>query len=285
MRYLTDFFLGNTNTVTIKKLPSDKRHELLAGNNVPYQFPKDAPELKFPVEEHHPALFVDTNDQPLVFDINNEAHVNYLRECNQLFKDTFKRLKQMDSTNTVLCVSYLLTIIPQLIVVNRPFSGHVMKSILAQKFTNEAVNYTDEMIAMGVIYYQGQRTALYKEYREIFLRQIHNMVWATGYWEAGAEPEVLKTIQTHPVINELVLTMSEVLTIEEIKAIISDSIEDLFLQNANNLHQQLYSGRRQAVNLSLYGTQSDSFMNYIKAPALYMLDKGADAVSFVQSFR
>lgn len=219
------------------------------------------------------------------FDVNNTDHVNYINECNQLFKDTFKRLKQTDSTTNWLFISYFLTTIPQYIAVHRPFSGHVLRSILVQKATTEAVNYTDEALAIVGFYYQGQRSILYKEYQEIFQRQIHNMIWATGYWSRDASKETLEAIQNNLVINDLVLTMSEVLTIEEIRAIISDAIEKLFLQNAESLHERLYSGRRQAVNLSLYGTQSNSIISYIKAPALYMLDKLSDATSFVQSFR
>lgn len=282
MRAITEFFLGQHKTITITRPPVNKHHDLLAKSNSPYQFPENS--LSFPVETFHPPRFVDKNNEPLNFDVDNPEHVEYIRDCNQLFKDTFKRLKNSDSFNTILCVSYILTIIPQFILRNRPYSGHIMQSILAQKFTTEAVCYTDEGIAMTAIWYQGERRALYKEYREIFVKQIHNMIWATGYWDASSDPEMLSKIQRNTVINDLILTMSEVLTIDEIRAIVSDRIEGLFLNNAQALHDQLYSGRRQSVNLSLYGYQSDFFINYLKAPALYVLDRCGDAVSYTQSF-
>lgn len=278
-------FWNNEDNITLEPIPAAKRYDVLCESNKPFHFPKnETTTLTFPVETNHPPAFVDANNEAIKFDINKPQHLQYLKDCNQQFKETFARLKSLDTRINLLCVSYFLTTIPQMIVANRPFSGHIMRSILAQKATNEAICSLDEGIAISAFYMQGQRSGVYKEYREIFLQQIHNMAWATGYWGSDDDREMLTNIQNHPVINDLVTTMSEVLTIAEIKAIISDEIEALFLQNAETLHKALYSGRRQAVNLCLYGTNSDSIISYVKAPALYVIDTASNAKDFVQSF-
>lgn len=231
-----------------------------------YSMPQNLTQLRFPVEEYDTPRFEGQE-----FDLGDEDHIAYIQECTELFTRELQALKNIDRLLEASFAAYCSIKIIQSFLSTRPYAGHSVQIVALQSMAMNAFNLTDEGIAINALFILlKNRQTCFRSYNAALQRLMHNMAWSIGYQENGQDANLLANNET---LMQMVLTASEVLTLQQIQDIIADPIEPQFLAQARAQQNGAgYSARRQANTLALYGTKAVNPYYFVSAPIAWTFD-------------
>lgn len=154
------------------------------------------------------------------FDLKKPEHIKLLNDSLYLFKEKSNQLKALDWK----------------------IASGVLVGVLATSLSFFPLVGTLGLLGWGAaLYYINQRSALYAEYHESL-----TLLVATCNWSLGDGPEHRKNtdedLTQNPAIRTMMASLYPVLTEAQVKHLIADDIEDIFVKELQEYEQKFTLG-------------------------------------------